>query len=680
MTDPETLMKRDFIEELVFTGFEHQRRDSTTEPRVFQRYTQDSPVMPDVWIAYGMDPFGQHDLLLTPVLDRSPGLLARRLRKTLERRRSAPPAYQAQFESWAHAAGVETVSGSADISYNQTTVALKLLFPELVQLVLPLTAWWWEDLARNEDPADHPVAILADPSRADELEDLRRDLLEALDGERYDAQRRRATRNLVWMARVVGTIAYCAEGAAFGGVAVSDLARRSADPEALVTSMFALFADMTDGPLVPPSPYPLFSVNRNRQALTSIFRSVPTVKGDAAQQLFSVRGRNITWAVLDSGIDATHLAFRTRGPDGRPLFEPEPGKPLFGAGPHPNNRSRVRKTYDFTRVRQLLSSDQSSPYLELLSQEERAELARSLKVGRLVNWEVIEPALEVKHDENYETEGRPRSHHGTHVAGILGADWRADDDPDDALPFSSERDDRPAVRTGVCPEINFYDLRVVDEQGYGDEFSIIAALQFVRSLNARRDYVAVHGVNLSLSIPHQVANYACGRTPVCNECERLVGAGTVVVASAGNHGRARYLTRYGDEEAYSTVSITDPGNAEAVITVGATHRQDPHTYGVSYFSSRGPSADGRMKPDLVAPGEKICSTIPGNREEYLDGTSMAAPHVSGAAALLMCRYPELIGNPQRIKGVLCATATDLGRERYFQGAGLLDILRALQSL
>jgi subtilisin family serine protease len=134
------------------------------------------------------------------------------------------------------------------------------------------------------------------------------------------------------------------------------------------------------------------------------------------------------------------------------------------------------------------------------------------------------------------------------------------------------------------------------------------------------------------------------------------------------------------EGGYRSISITDPGNSDGVITVGATHRDQPHTYGVSYFSSRGPTGDGRLKPDLVAPGEKIMSTVPGNGIKRMDGTSMAAPHVSGAAALLMARHPELRARPKRIKEILCGTATDLGRERYFQGAGMVDTLRALQSV
>jgi len=122
-----------------------------------------------------------------------------------------------------------------------------------------------------------------------------------------------------------------------------------------------------------------------------------------------------------------------------------------------------------------------------------------------------------------------------------------------------------------------------------------------------------------------------------------------------------------------------------VITVGATHRNWPHTFGVSFFSSRGPTGDGRLKPDLVAPGERIRAPFPGGYDRGgdwgdLDGTSMAAPHVGGAAAMLLARYSELIGQPRRVKRILCDTATDLGRERSFQGHGMLDVLRAFQSI
>lgn len=268
------------------------------------------------------------------------------------------------------------------------------------------------------------------------------------------------------------------------------------------------------------------------------------------------------------------------------------------------------------------------------------------------------------------------------MAGILAADWRSGDSGDDALvgdPLSVAPDN--VVRTGVCPEIELYDIRVTNDEGECDELSLIAALQFLRAFNAKHDHLEIVGVNLSLSILHDVANYACGRTPVCEECERLVASGMVVVAAAGNQGRAQYMTSSGEvDEGYRSISITDPGNAPSVITVGATHRIDPHGYGVSFFSSRGPTGDGRAKPDLVAPGEKVVSTVPGNREEAMDGTSMAAPHVSGAAAMLLSRHPELKGRPAEIKRILCSTTVDLGRERYFQGAGLLDVLHALESV
>jgi subtilisin family serine protease len=274
----------------------------------------------------------------------------------------------------------------------------------------------------------------------------------------------------------------------------------------------------------------------------------------------------------------------------------------------------------------------------------------------------------------------PSTNHGTHVAGIIGANKKAAKKGMGLENDSSDDAENTNFGDGMCPDISLYDFRVLGPDLKDTEFAIIAALQFIRYLNDRDNFFTIHGANLSLSIPHDVRNFACGRTPICNECERLIESGVVVVAAAGNHGYKSFETKEGAYESYAAFSVTDPGNADGVITVGATHRYWPHTYGVSFFSSRGPTGDGRLKPDLVAPGERIHAPFPGGEWGDLDGTSMAAPHVSGAAAMLMARYSELIGQPRRIKRILCETATDLGRERSFQGHGMLDVLRAFQSI
>ena len=282
---------------------------------------------------------------------------------------------------------------------------------------------------------------------------------------------------------------------------------------------------------------------------------------------------------------------------------------------------------------------------------------------------MIEPLIRVAPDSG---EGLP-SDHGTHVAGTLGADWRL-------------RDAAPLLE-GVCPDINLYDLRVIPAAAVlaqtggnpleATEFAVVAATEFVQHVNreAGANGPVIHGVNVSLSIPHDVRNYGCGATPVCVACDALVASGVVVVAAAGNRGWNEQEQGFGS---FNFCSITDPGNALAVITVGSTHGSRPHTYGVSFFSSRGPTGDGRIKPDLVAPGEKIRGPVRGNALQEYDGTSMAAPFVSGTAAMLLARNRELIRNPERVKSILCDSATDLGRERYFQGHGLVDALRALQ--
>jgi subtilisin family serine protease len=174
---------------------------------------------------------------------------------------------------------------------------------------------------------------------------------------------------------------------------------------------------------------------------------------------------------------------------------------------------------------------------------------------------------------------------------------------------------------------------------------------------------------------------------------RLVKSGVVVVVAAGNTGYGTLLTKEGQSDASLDLTINDPGNAEYAITVGSTHRDEPHRYGVSYFSSKGPTGDGRYKPDLLAPGERIISCAAKGAKLVVDeagdqtctyfessGTSMAAPHVSGAIAAFLSIRREFIGEPEKVKQVFCSTATDLGRDRYFQGSGLVDLMRAIQSV
>ncbi|MEA3016197.1 MAG: serine protease AprX, partial [Sphingomonadales bacterium] len=341
----------------------------------------------------------------------------------------------------------------------------------------------------------------------------------------------------------------------------------------------------------------------------------------------------------------------------------------------------IKATFDFRRIRAIMSVD-GDDHEKLASELETRvrltrrqikarlrELARDRADGKRVNWARVRALIEMPNPDE------PPHPHGTHVAGIIGAYWLnfrkgAEPSPSD-----------PVKMSGVCPDIGLYDFRVLGADLGDSEFAVIAALQFIRFLNDQSGYSVIHGVNMSLSIPHNVRNYACGRTQVCVEAESLAASGVVVVAAAGNRGFQQYkLADNSMFESYAASSITDPGNAEGVITVGATHRAWPHTYGVSFFSSRGPTGDGRIKPDLLAPGEKITSCVPNGKQDQMDGTSMAAPHVSGAAALLMARHQELKGQPARIKEILCSTATDLKRERSFQGHGMVDVLRAIQSI
>jgi subtilisin family serine protease len=632
-------MKRDQIEELFYGKPEQQRR-----------FTQDFPILPDVWIEYGKAPDKRVEVLLTPHNESDAPSMARALRARLDLDRKAADKRR----------GVKKPKGPDTdrprVLFNESVVLASLSFRELLRDALPLTNWWQRVVAPigsawTPENIRTVAATLGKPNRG-------RDRTPAA-GDRKLLQK---------LIRVVGSIEL----------------ERQQRPVAQDLTAPALTADEIDAfasvyehllPVPSDTAGVVWSISLNRRASTSVWRSRLTVKADAAARLFAATTTGIRWAVLDTGIDATHKAFRRRNAKNEIVKADRSNKDDGLA-------SRVVRTYDFLRIKNLLDPDPEAntpvtgtPITGIARgtlQQLREELRGSLLRGRSIDWDLLEPLLRVPHTrKDYQP---PRfDSHGTHVAGILAANWQ---EAPNETPLTE-----PLL--GVCPELELYDLRVLpdDPNDTADEFTIIAALQFIRHMNAHKDLMVVHGVNLSLSVPHDVANYACGRTPVCEECERVAASGVVVVTAAGNRGFNKLQDADGGAIGdYRYISITDPGNADGVITVGSTHRTMPHNYGVSYFSSRGPTGDGRTKPDLIAPGERIDSCSLNGYYETMDGTSMAAPHVSGAAALLIGRHRELIGQPGRVKQILCNTATDLGREPRFQGHGMVDVLRAIQSV
>ena len=621
-----------------------------------RRQLLDSPILGDVWIAFAAKPTMPMDLLITPHRERPAGpvavLIADRVRKLRLPRGKGEEAH---------------------VAYLQGLVAARLFFREVLRIIVPMTKWWRDRKVQAElaaytrEKLNPRIQAIIKWAQADD-EDLRAEYaatfadFSALD--RY-----------VTLAGVILWASTRDKKLVASGRGISGLLEKIKGPDAIVDELRKTFGEILKESF--PKETQIWQVSLNRKAMPALERSVPAVKGDAARTLFKVKCDDVRWAVLDSGIDGTHAAFTD-----------ERGEP------------RIVKAFDFSNIRQIVSLDnlntETKAFKERLAdmlegrdlgepdpakRKARAteilrELAEDADNDRPIHWELVEKFITI------DPKTPPHGGHGTHVAGIIGANG-------DAMKRAAagkgagtgEADDsKSKCVDGMCPDIKLYDFRVLAKSLEDTEFAIIAALQYIRYLNERHSYISVHGANLSLSIPHDVRNFACGRTPVCNECERLVESGVVVVAAAGNLGYQSFETKDGSYEGYTAFSITDPGNADGVITVGATHRFWPHTYGVSFFSSRGPTGDGRLKPDIVAPGERIQSCLPELGWGELDGTSMAAPHVSGAAAMLLARYSELIGQPRQIKRVLCESATDLGRERSFQGHGMLDVLRAFQKI
>ncbi|MEU4447030.1 S8 family serine peptidase [Actinosynnema sp. NPDC050801] len=226
--------------------------------------------------------------------------------------------------------------------------------------------------------------------------------------------------------------------------------------------------------------------------------------------------------------------------------------------------------------------------------------------------------------------------HGTHVAATIASGHR--------------------TYRGVAPDARILDGKVCMNGGCPESW-VMAGMQWAVDEGA-------DVVNLSLG-----GYDSPGVDPLEEAVNRLSEqTGTLFVVAAGNSGRPK--------------SIQSPGSADAALTVGAVRHDDD----LAHFSSRGPrTGDGAVKPDITAPGLNIVAaraadatigTPVGRRHLALSGTSMATPHVAGAAALLAQQHPDWTG--AQLKAALMASAKpNPGLNVFDQGTGRVDLTRAI---
>ena len=298
--------------------------------------------------------------------------------------------------------------------------------------------------------------------------------------------------------------------------------------------------------------------------------------------------------------------------------------------------------------------------------------------------------------------------HGTHTAGIAAGTGQSSED------YSAQHAGSPTYG-GVATGANLIDVRVLNSQGIGTVSGVIAGINW--AIQNKTTY-NIRVMNLSLGTE---ISQSYETDPLCQAVARAVDAGIVVVVAAGNWGKDGFgNTIYG--------GILSPANSPKVITVGATNTQQTDVRSddtVTSYSSRGPTlVDGLVKPDLVAPGNRIGAAetsatsasasssyqstggggligglISGNTStnepvatgsyQLLSGTSFAAPAVSGTVALMLAANPSL--KPAYVKAVLMRTAQRLpvyesmienGQMSTFEriiteGAGTLNVSAAV---
>ncbi|NVM29727.1 MAG: S8 family peptidase [Candidatus Helarchaeota archaeon] len=231
--------------------------------------------------------------------------------------------------------------------------------------------------------------------------------------------------------------------------------------------------------------------------------------------------------------------------------------------------------------------------------------------------------------------------HGTHIAGTIAGNGKASN----------------STYVGVAPEAKVIAAKVLASNGSGTFSGVIAGIEWAAKQNP-------HVMNLSLGA--NVPGSCDGTDPCSMAVEAAMDQGVIVCIAAGNAGPG-------------SSTVGSPGCAKKVITIGASDDND----NIAWFSSRGPTLDNRVKPDIVLPGVDIIAarakdtamgTIIDDHHTQASGTSMATPHCAGVAALIKAEFPDI--TPQEVKELLMNTAMDLELDPNTQGKGRVDVTKA----
>jgi serine protease AprX len=242
---------------------------------------------------------------------------------------------------------------------------------------------------------------------------------------------------------------------------------------------------------------------------------------------------------------------------------------------------------------------------------------------------------------NNETRAYDDNGHGTHCAGILAGNGYAS----------------KGKYKGIAPDANILSVKVLDESGNGNTSDILSTVQWIID---NKEVYKTRIINFSLGA---IAQSRERRDPLVKAANHAIDNNLIVIAAVGNSGPLRN-------------TILSPATSRHVISVGAL--DDRRSSGlnddvIAEFSSRGPTLDRIKKPDLIAPGVNIMSLSNTNLSNYnsLSGTSMSAPMVSGAAALLLNENPNYTHFD--IKRKLLNACSRIKASAFDQGAGVLDI-------